>query len=165
VSWGDRELSEGDGLFVELSGCVRRYHAPMSRTLYLGYVPDEGREAHAAAAAGFEAALEALKPGALTGEVYAAWQRAVAGGAAGAWPSRHHCGYLVGIGFPPSWVGGGEVLGIRPGGDTEIVPGMTFHLMSWVTRPAGHAFSDTALVTATGAELLTGTSRDLLIAA
>ncbi|MQA95153.1 MAG: M24 family metallopeptidase [Streptosporangiales bacterium] len=164
VSWGDRELREGDGLFVELSGCVRRYHAPMSRTLYFGSVPDEGREAHAAAAAGFEAALAALRPGARTGEVYAAWQRAVAAGSPGTWPPRHHCGYLVGIGFPPSWVGGGEVRGIRPGGTVEIVPGMTFHLMSWVTRPAGHAFSDTVLVTAAGAELLTGTSRDLLVA-
>ncbi|WP_395104833.1 M24 family metallopeptidase [Actinomadura sp. SCN-SB] len=165
VSWGERELREGDGLFIELSGCVRRYHAPMSRTLYLGDVPDEGREAHAAASAGFEAALEALRPGALTGEVYAAWRRAVAARSSGARPSRHHCGYLVGIGFPPSWVGGGEVLGIRPDGRTEIVAGMTFHLMSWVTRPAGHALSDTALVTDTGAELLTGMSRGLLVAA
>jgi Xaa-Pro dipeptidase len=164
VSWGDRLLREGDGLFVELSGCVRRYHAPMSRTLYFGHVPDEGREAHAAALAGFDAALEALRPGALTGEVYAAWQRAVAAAASGAWPSRHHCGYLVGIGFPPSWVGGGEVLGIRPGGDVEVVPGMTFHLMSWVTRPAGHVLSGTVLVTPAGAEPLTGTSRELPVA-
>jgi Xaa-Pro dipeptidase len=165
VSWADRTLREGDGLFIELSGCVRRYHAPMSRTIYFGAVPDEGRRAHAVALAGFDAALDALRPGALTGEVYAAWQRAVAAGSPGARPSRHHCGYLVGIGFPPSWVGGGEVLGIRPGGRTEIVPGMTFHVMSWVTRPAGHVLSGTVLVTPSGAEPLTGTSRALLVAA
>jgi Xaa-Pro dipeptidase len=39
---------------------------------------------------------------------------------------------------------------------------MTFHLMSWVTKPAGHVISDTALVTATGAELLTTTTRELI---
>ena len=160
VSWGDRVLD--GGLFVELSGCVHRYHAPLSRTVYLGEPPPSAVEAHAVANAGLTAALDALRPGVTAGEVYAAWRRAVAGSRVASWPSRHHCGYLVGIGFPPSWVGGGEVLGIRPDSDVEIVAGMTFHLMSWVTEPAGHVISDTALVTATGAELLTTTTRELI---
>ncbi len=160
VSWGDRTV-EG-GLFIELSGCVRRYHAPLSRTVYTGPVPPAAVDAHAAATAGLEAALAALRPGTTTGDVYAAWRRGVAGTSAGAWPSRHHCGYLVGIGFPPSWVGGGQVLGIRAGGEVEIAAGMTFHLMSWVTEPAGHVVSDTVLVTPTGAELLTTTGRALV---
>jgi Xaa-Pro aminopeptidase len=161
VSWGDRTLD--GGLFLELSGCVRRYHAPLSRTIYIGHLPDGAAAAHEAALAGLYAARDALRPGTTTGEVYAAWRRGVAGSAAGGWPSRHHCGYLVGVGFPPSWVGGGEVLGIRADGDTEIVSGMTFHLMSWVTEPAGHVVSDTALVTPTGAEFLTETGRDLVV--
>ena len=160
VSWGDRTLD--GGLFVELSGCVHRYHAPLSRSIYLGRVPPAAVEAHAAASAGLGAALDALRPGVLTGDVYAAWRRAVAGSRVATWPARHHCGYLVGIGFPPSWVGGGEVLGIRPDGDVPVAAGMTFHLMSWVTEPAGHVISDTALVTATGAELLTTTTRELI---
>jgi Xaa-Pro dipeptidase len=155
VSWGERTLS--GGLFIELSGCVRRYHAPLSRTVYIGALPDGAVEAHAAATAGLAAALDALRPGATTGAVYAAWRRAAGR------PARHHCGYLVGIGFPPSWVGGGEVLGIRPGGRVEIAAGMTFHLMSWVTEPVGHVVSDTALVTPTGAELLTTIGRDLAV--
>jgi Xaa-Pro dipeptidase len=163
VTWGDRVLRDGDGLFVELSGCVRRYHAPLSRTVYIGRLPDGAEDAHSAAVAGLAAARDALRPGARSGEVYAAWQHAVAGTSSPAWPTRHHCGYLVGIGFPPSWVGGGEVLGLRPGGDVQIESGMVFHLMSWVTRPAGHVVSDTALVTPTGAELLTATPRDLTV--
>lgn len=155
VSWGERVLETGDGLFIELSGCFRRYHAPLSRTVYLGEAPAGAIGAHAAALAGLEAARAALRPGVPTGEVYAAWRRA-----SGVEADRHHCGYLVGIGFPPSWVGGGEVLGIRPGGDTFVVPGMTFHLMSWV---AGHVVSDTALVTTAGTELLTMTPRELLV--
>lgn len=160
VSWGDRVVS--DGLFLELSGCVRRYHAPLSRTVHIGPATAAAVAAHAAANAGLGAALAALRPGATTGEVYAAWRRGVAGDAAGSWPSRHHCGYLVGIGFPPSWVGGGQVLGIRADGEVEVAAGMTFHLMSWVTEPAGHVVSDTALVTPTGAELLTTTTRELI---
>ncbi|MQA10493.1 MAG: M24 family metallopeptidase [Pseudonocardiaceae bacterium] len=163
VSWGERVLDEGTGLFMELSGCVRRYHAPMSRTIYIGRAAPDAEEAHAAGMAGLEAARSALHPGALTGDVYSAWQRAVAGSEANSWPQRHHCGYLVGIGFPPSWVGGGEVLGIRPGGEVEIAAGMTFHLMSWVTQPVGHVISDTALVTETGAELLTSVPRELTV--
>ncbi|WP_166677766.1 M24 family metallopeptidase [Amycolatopsis arida] len=152
VSWGDRLLGTG-GLFIELSGCVRRYHAPLSRTVHLGRPPADAGAAHQRALAGLTAAAGALRPGARTGEVYAAWRRATGA-------TRHHCGYLVGIGFPPSWVGGGEVLGIRPSGDTEVRPGMTFHLMSWVP---GHVVSDTALVADTGAELLTTAPRTLTV--
>lgn len=163
VSWSGGTLGPGMGLFFELSASVRRYHAPQSRTVYLGHAPREAAEAAEAALAGLVAAREALRPGAVTGEVYAAWQRVVAGGAVSSQPLRHHCGYLVGIGFPPSWVGGGEVLGIRAGGEVEIVPGLTFHLMSWVTRPTGHVVSDTVLVTDTGAEWLTSTPRQLTV--
>jgi Xaa-Pro aminopeptidase len=160
VSWGDRPVERG--LFLELSGCVDRYHAPLSRTIHIGRATPEAVAAHAAADAGLAAAASALRPGATTGEVYAAWRRGVAGDSAAVWPARHHCGYLVGIGFPPSWVGGGQVLGIRADGAVEIVAGMTFHLMSWVTEPAGHVVSDTALVTPAGAQLLTTVTHDLI---
>ncbi|MGH3435240.1 MAG: M24 family metallopeptidase [Sciscionella sp.] len=163
VGWSARAIRSGQALFFELSGSVHRYHAPQSRTVYIGQAKDGAAEAALAALAGLCAAREALRPGALTGQVYSAWQLAVAGGAAPAPPLRHHCGYLVGIGFPPSWVGGGEVLGIRPYGEVEIVPGMVFHLMSWVTRPVGHVISDTALVTSEGTELLTTTPRELTV--
>ncbi|GAB3301953.1 M24 family metallopeptidase [Parasphingorhabdus pacifica] len=164
VSWSDRPVEQGRGLFLELSASVRRYHAPQSRTVYVGSAPDGAGEAAGTALAGLNAAGEALQPGARTGAVYTAWQRAVSHGSRTATrPIRHHCGYLVGIGFPPSWVGGGEVVGICPGGDTTIVPGMTFHLMSWISQPVGHVVSDTVLVTPTGTELLTTTPRELTI--
>jgi Xaa-Pro dipeptidase len=160
VTWGDRDLQPGKGLFLEMSGCVRRYHAPLCRTIYPGYAPPQAEEAAAAALAGLAAARGALRPGVRTGEVFAEWQRAVGGS-----PRRHHCGYLVGIGYPPSWVGGPEVLGIRPGGDVEVLTGMVFHLMSWIERPVGHVVSDTALVTANGCELLTTVPRELTVVA
>ncbi|WP_079122738.1 M24 family metallopeptidase [Streptomyces abyssalis] len=156
VTWGDHTIAPGEGLFVELSGCVHRYHAPMSRTVHCSAPPAGAREAAAAAFAGLAAARGALVPGVRTGEVYAAWAGAVAG-VTGRRPRRHHCGYLTGAGFPPSWVGGGPVLGIRAGGGTRVRAGMVFHLMSWVELPAGYVVSDTALVGESGCELLTGT--------
>lgn len=162
VTWSDHVLAPGEGLFVELSGCVQRYHAPMSRLLYCGRPAPGAARAAKAASAGLRAAQAALTAGTRTGEVYAAWEDAVAE-VTGVRQHRHHCGYLTGIGFPPSWVGGGEVLGIRPGGDTRLRPGMVFHLMSWVTQPVAHVVSDTALVTEQGCELLTRAPHELLV--
>lgn len=162
VTWSDHVLEDGEALFVELSGCVQRYHAPMSRIVYCGRPAPGAEEAAKAALAGLEAARAALVPGARTGDVYARWEDTVAE-ETGVRQRRHHCGYLTGIGFAPSWVGGGEVLGIRPDGDTVVLPGMVFHLMSWVTVPIGHVISDTALVTENGCELLTDIPRDLLV--
>jgi Xaa-Pro dipeptidase len=161
VTWRDQRIAPGEGLFVELSGCVHRYHAPMSRTVYRADPPAGVGEAATAAFAGLRAAREALVPGARTGEVYAAWAREVAK-VTGRRPRRHHCGYLTGAGFPPSWVGGGSVLGIRAGGRTRVRTGMVFHLMSWVELPAGYVVSDTALVGDGGCELLTYTPDELL---
>lgn len=160
VNWTGRRLSPNDGVFIELSGCWRRYHAPMSRTVYLGQPPDGAEIAGMAARAGQTAAADALRPGARAGEVYDAWRSGVAEVLrANGWPAdvpaRHHCGYLIGIGFPPSWTGGAGVIGLRADSDTEIHPGMTFHLMSWLTHPAPHVISDTVLVTPTTPEFLT----------
>lgn len=163
TTWSNGVVRSGQGWFLELSASVRRYHAPLSRTVYVGSAPPGAEAAAERALAGLRAACAALVPGARAGEVYAAWERAACGPGAG--PRRHHCGYLVGIGFPPSWVGGGTVAGIRPGGRLTITPGMTFHLMSWVTSPTGHVVSDTALVTDSGAELLTTTHRELTVLA
>lgn len=162
VTWSDHVLSHGEGLFIELSGCVQRYHAPMSRIVYCGEAAPGAELAAEAARAGQDAARAALVPGVSTREVYGAWEDAVAD-ATGVRQRRHHCGYLTGIGFAPSWVGGGEVLGIRHDGQTVIRPGMVFHLMSWVTEPVAHVVSDTALVTDEGCELLTVAPRELLI--
>jgi Xaa-Pro dipeptidase len=74
---------------------------------------------------------------------------------------RHHCGYIVGIGFPPSWVGGSQPLGIRPGGTLRVREGMVFRLMSWILGQeiGDYGVSDTVLVAATDTELLTATER------
>ncbi|MET7641560.1 Xaa-Pro peptidase family protein [Streptomyces sp. NPDC005438] len=161
VTWREHRLGAGEGLFVELSGCVHRYHAPMSRTLYCGSAPSGAARAAEAALSGLRAAREALAPGVRTGEVYRAWADAVAR-VTGHRPRRHHCGYLTGLGFPPSWVGGASVLGVRASGRTRVRAGMVFHLMSWVERPVGHVVSDTVLVTPWGCEALTEAPRELI---
>jgi Xaa-Pro dipeptidase len=164
VTWRDRSLRQGSGLFMELSASVYRYHAPMTRMVYVGRLPAGVEQAAQAALAGLTAIEHTLRPGEVSGNVYAAWSRAVYG-ELGRRHDRHHCGYMIGIGFPPSWVGGSRVTGIRHDGKLEIQPGMVFHVLSWIlgAHPAEYCVSDTALVTEDGCELLTMFEREPIV--
>jgi Xaa-Pro dipeptidase len=165
TTWRDRVLGAGECLFLELSASVRRYHAPLSRFVYLGRAPD-GIEASAEiAVAGLHAVREALVPGTTTGEAYEAWQTVVDEGLGHGRYRRHHCGYTVGIGFPPSWVGGPKVTSLRSGGTLRLQEGMVFHVLSWLLGQdlPDYGVSDTVLVTAEGGEVLTSTSRAPII--
>ena len=78
---------------------------------------------------------------------------------------RHHCGYCVGAGFPPSWTGGNSVTGLRADSDLEIKTGMSFHILSWLmeTGKGNDFISNTVLLTETGAEVLTRTPQGWII--
>jgi Xaa-Pro dipeptidase len=164
TTWGESVLAAGDAVFLELSGCVRRYHAPLGRLVFLGSAPPAAGCMAKVCLNAFDAVLEALRPGALAREVYAAWQRVI--DAAGlAHYRRHHCGYLVGIGFPPSWTGGNRVTGLRHDSDLVIQTGMTFHILSWLmgTGQGDYFVSDTVLLGAAGPEVLTSTPRQPMV--
>ena len=113
VTWPDREVVRGDSVFFELSASVARYHAPLTRMAYVGEPPDGTEVAGRIAADALHAVTAALVPGARACDVYAAWQDVVNSGLGHDRYRRHHCGYQVGIGFPPSWVGGPAVVGLR----------------------------------------------------
>ena len=79
---------------------------------------------------------------------------------------RHHCGYIVSIGFPPSWAGGSKVVGLAPGSELELKIGMTFHAHSWFTNTdvVDYFISNTVLLGEDGAEVLTcGTPETLIV--
>jgi Xaa-Pro dipeptidase len=88
--------------------------------------------------------------------VYATWQGHLDSVGLSSY-TRHHCGYSVGIGYPPSWSGSGVPLGLRKGSTMRLESGMVFHLMSWLLRTGqGDSFlSDTVVVTDDGCEWLT----------
>lgn len=160
TSWCDAVLAEGDAVFLELSGCVGRYHAPLGRLVHVGRLPERTAEMAAVCQEAFAAVLTALRPGTLAREVYAAWQAVVDRAGLGHY-RRHHCGYVVGIGLPPSWTGGNGVTGLRADSDMELRAGMTFHILSWLMG-AGQGWgdyfvSDTVLLGDQGAEVLTRT--------
>ena len=163
-TWDGDTLSEHDLLFLEMSGCYWRYHAPVGRLAHIGVATPGSARATAVCIEAQLAAADALKPGVTADSVYQAWQRCI-DKAGFDYYHRHHCGYLVGIGFPPSWSGSGVPRGLRKGSDMTIEQGMAFHLMSWLMRTGeGDAFvSDTVVVTQSGCEFLTEAPRGLTV--
>lgn len=165
VTWRSRTVRPGDAIFVEMSGSMGRYHAPLTRMAYVGEPPPGTDVAAEIAADGLAAVADALVPGTPAGEVYAAWQRVVDKGLGHDRYRRHHCGYQIGIGFPPSWVGGPHVVGLRSDSTWEVRSGMTFHVLSWLLdqEPADFVLSDTVLATDDGGQLLTDVSRQPIV--
>lgn len=158
TTWTDRELRAGEALFLEMAGCVRRYHAPMGRLVYLGEAAEGAERIMRLCLEAFEAVVEAIRPGALARDVYQAWQDVVDRAGLTHY-RRHHCGYLVGLGFPPTWTGGSSVVGLRYDSDLELKEGMAFHLLSWLmgTGRGDYFMSNTAILTDRGCEVLTKT--------
>lgn len=164
TTWQDYRLSPGDSLFLEMSGCVGRYHAPCGRLLFVGEVPPRTRKMAQICLAAFKAVQGALEPGIEARQAYNAWQAHIDREGLSDY-QRHHCGYVVGIGFPPSWTGGNRVIGLRHDSRRILLPGMVFHLMSWLmgTGQGDYFLSDTVVLTETGCELLTSYPRQVQI--
>jgi Xaa-Pro dipeptidase len=162
-TWEDRVLKPGEAVFIELAGCVRRYHAAMGRLIFVEEAPPGTRDMANLCTQAFGNVVETMRPGVPAREVYAAWQ-AVVDRAGLSHYRRHHCGYMIGVGMPPSWIGGNMVVGLRHDSDMVLKEGMVFHLMSWLMdtgRPGDYFVSDTAVVTEDGCEVITSVPQTL----
>jgi Xaa-Pro dipeptidase len=164
TTWSDEVLQPGDALFIELAGCVARYHSPLGRLVFVGHAPDGTAEMATVCIEAFQRVVEAIKPGVTASQVYRAWQDRVDEAGLTHY-RRHHCGYLVGMGFPPSWVGGSRVVGLRHDSPLELKVGMTFHLLSWLmgTGRGDYFISNTAALTGHGCEVLTTTPQEVQV--
>jgi Xaa-Pro aminopeptidase len=163
TSWTGRRLEAGDALLLELSGCVARYHAPLGRLVHPERAP-EGTDAMAEICKdAFAASVGAMREGALFRDVYAAWQ-GIVDRAGLAHYRRHHCGYVVGIGVPPSWTGGNKVTGLSADSELPLKFGMSFHVLSWLmgTGRGDFFLSDTVLLGENGPEILTRAPIDVV---
>lgn len=160
LTWDGRPFARGEATFFEISGCYRRYHAPLCRTLFLGTPPAHIRRAEAALVEGLEAGLEAARPGNRACDIAAALARplAQAGIERGA-----RCGYPVGLSYPPDW--GERTISLREEDQTVLEPGMTFHFMPglWM-EDWGLEITETILIREDGpAETLANRPRKLFV--
>lgn len=124
LTWDGRSFETGEATFFELSGCVKRYHAPLCRTVFLGEPPQYLKNAEAALVDGLEAGLDVARAGNSAGDVasalYAALEKAGI-------ERDGRCGYPVGLSYPPDW--GERTISFRKSDRTELQPNMTFHFM------------------------------------
>lgn len=162
--WCGDVFRDDDAVFLEIGAAYWKYQAPMGRLVYIGSAPAGAQASAELAMRGMQAICDALAPGATAGDVYPAWKD-VADSAGLVDYHRHRCGYLFGIGFPPSWTGGSMVTSLRPGSDREIKTGMIFHPHSWFTNTevADYFISNTVLLGENGAENLTARTPQSLI--
>ncbi|HJU16111.1 MAG TPA: Xaa-Pro peptidase family protein [Stellaceae bacterium] len=148
LSWTDDPLKPGDLFYIEMGGVRHRYHAPLSRCIYLGRPPERMDRIAKVIAEGLDAVLDAVKPGVLCEELAAVWKSVIA---------RHgiekdsRIGYPVGIGYPPTW--GELTASLRAGDRTVLEEGMTFHCIPalWLEN-YGIVISESFAVTARGVE-------------
>lgn len=156
-AWSDEPFRTGTATCLELSGCRHRYHCAMSRTVYLGPVPDEVRHLADVVLDGMRASLGVVRPGATCHDVHAAWQETV--GRAG-YVKNSRIGYSIGVNYPPNWAD--HTASLRSGDATVLEPNQTFHLMLGMWMDGwGYELSDTFRVTADGHELFASVPQQL----
>ncbi len=162
-SWNPYELKHGDPLAICVSGCYHRYHAPETRVVYIGQAPEGAQDIMKINLEANAALVAHVKPGMTSADAYNTWQAVL--DKAGIDYHRHHCGYITGIGFPPSWVGGTKVRSLRAESDRELKVGMVLHLESWINlgHPADPFVSNTAILNEDGLEIITQTPMDRLV--
>ena len=161
LTWDDAPMKAGEGTFFEIAGCYKRYHCPLSRTVFLGTPTQEFRDAEKAVLEGMDAGLEAARAGNTCEDIANAFFAVL---------DRYgivkdnRTGYPIGLSYPPDW--GERTMSLRPGDRTELEPGMTFHFMTglWL-ETLGLEITESILITETGVECLANVPRQLFVKA
>lgn len=163
ATWAGRTIEQGDIVMLELAGCLKRYHAPLMRTGFVGEPSPRVREAEKVVRAAFDAMVEAIRPGVSAHDVDAASRKVIGASPIGG-KQGSRSAYSVGIGLPPDW-GEGHILSMQPQEMRPLQANMTFHMLPWIQVPGegGISFSETIRVTEHGCELITHFERGLFV--
>jgi len=160
LTWDEKPFNNNEGTFLELAGCHKRYHCPISRSIYLGEPSADFLRAEEALNEGLSAGLAAAKPGNRCSDISAALNTALTkfgfdrGGA--------RCGYPIGLSYPPDW--GERTMSLRDTDNTVLEPGMTFHFMPglWLDE-WGMETTESILITQSGAQTFCDIPRQLFV--
>ena len=125
LTWDDQPMKSGEGTFFEIAGVYRRYHCPLSRTVFLGKPTKTFINAEKAVLEGMDAGLEVARAGNTCEDIAIAFFKVL---------KKHgiekdnRTGYPIGLSYPPDW--GERTMSLRPGDKTELQKNMTFHFMT-----------------------------------
>jgi Xaa-Pro dipeptidase len=156
-------IERGDTVLVELGANIHRYTAAAFRCAVVGPPLAQVSFMADACIAALNALIEAMRPGAAAADIAAtadrAWTEATA-----RYVWHGYYAYSLGIGFPIDWNDCPAL--IKHGESLVLEPGMVFHCTTSLrdTAKYGTAFSETVLITDTGAEVLTDVPRELVVA-
>lgn len=159
LTWDDRPMRMGEGTFFEIAGCYKRYHCPLSRTVFLGTPTQAFLDAEKATLEGMEAGLAAARPGNSCEDIANAFFAVLKKYGI---TKDNRTGYPIGLSYPPDW--GERTMSLRPGDRTVLEPGMTFHFMTglWL-EDMGLEITESIAITETGVECLANVPRKLFV--
>lgn len=143
-------------LLIDMGTFQDGYASDMTRTLFTGTPPPKARRLYRAVLEAQLAAIDAVRPGVPTSRVDAAARRILRGyGYERAF--IHSTGHGLGLEIhEPPRLGKGEKTPLEPGMAITIEPG------AYLPGYGGVRIEDTVLVTATGCEVLTPSSKELI---
>lgn len=159
LTWDDRPIPGNSGTFFEIAGVYKRYHCPLSRTIYLGRPTDDFRRAEDALREGIEAGLSEAKPGNQCRDIANALFTTLR---KHGFDKDNRCGYSIGLSYPPDW--GERTMSFRETDTTALRPGMTFHFMPglWL-EDWGIEITESIVITEGGCRALARVPRKLLV--
>jgi len=159
LTWTDRRYQKGDVVLLELAGSKNKYHAPLSRTLYIGDPPQDLQDIAKTVVDGLNKTLDFIEPGISCEEVEEKWRESISGSKV---VKESRVGYSYGLNYPPDW--GEHTASLRPGDKTILKPGMTFHFMPgiWLDK-FGFENSEPFYVTEDGCETFVDFPRKLFL--
>jgi len=155
VTWYRETIKPDDTVFMEIPGCINRYHAALMRNVYVGTPPDKMIKATDTMVLALEESIKFIKPGVTAHDAHMFCSKVIEDAGLGV-TMEHRAAYSIGIGFAPDW-GEGYIISMNEGEHRELRAGMTFHLIPLVFIPglSSVGVSETVLVTETGCETLT----------
>ncbi len=157
LTWSEEPLPTKGLVVLEIGSARRHYHAPLTRTIYLGKVPIEiSNLANTIIEAGNKA-FEVAKPGTTCAQVESTWQKELNNRG---FEKKSRVGYSIGLNFPPDW--GERTASLRVGDQTVLKEGMCFHFQSgiWLDN-YGAAISESIVIGKQGSERLCNVDRKL----
>ncbi len=159
LTWDDQPMRTGEGTFFEIAGVYKRYHCPLSRTVFLGKPTQTFTDAEKAVLEGMDAGLEAAKAGNFCEDIANAFFCVLKKYGIS---KDNRTGYPIGLSYPPDW--GERTMSLRPGDKTVLQENMTFHFMTGLWMDDwGFEITESIVIGANGPECLAHVPRQLFV--
>lgn len=164
ATWEGRTVQPGEHVFLEVGGCVQRYHTAMMRTVLTDRPSRSMRAAEYVMLHALDEVEKFIKPGVTASDVDNLVRQIISNNDVGA-SLVTRAGYSIGIAFAPSW-DEGYIMSLKQGSQEILEPGMTFHIIPWMWGVDGDktcGISDTILVTEDGCESFFSLDRNFVV--